>query len=257
MERKTKFCSCHLAVHHESGRVKWCIGQQGEWQNKIKRLVFLPVILLPLMIVIVLLTKYATAESVVKRVTRSNSENQNIENLVKQNENIGDILNTALPNEKGLEFGYEYDELGEMLPFHDRERFRREIQIIPIKMTENSIVTSTTTEGETNKLSGQSHGFWKNEMGPSEIRLLQSSIMKRYMDNSVNPCDDFYKFACGKWRNYYTIPPERNSYDTFEILRENLDNVLQELLLEVKLNEVKVDFKIMFVIRAHILLNMV
>jgi membrane metallo-endopeptidase-like protein 1 len=56
--------------------------------------------------------------------------------------------------------------------------------------------------------------------------------MKKYMNESANPCEDFYEFACGNWNKYHSIPADRTSYDTFEMLRENLDIVLKNLLSE-------------------------
>jgi Peptidase family M13 len=64
-----------------------------------------------------------------------------------------------------------------------------------------------------------------------EIRLAQAKIMKRYMNASVNPCDDFYSYACGNWAKYNEIPQDKVASDTFEILRESLDEALKNLLM--------------------------
>lgn len=64
-----------------------------------------------------------------------------------------------------------------------------------------------------------------------EVRLAQAKIMKRYMNASVNPCDDFYNYACGNWARYNEIPKDKVASDTFEILRESLDEALKELLV--------------------------
>lgn len=71
-------------------------------------------------------------------------------------------------------------------------------------------------------------------LSAEEVRLAQSRIMKRYMDSSVDPCVDFYSYACGKWSKYNSIPADKVAYDTFEILREYLDQALHQLLMSDK-----------------------
>ena len=56
--------------------------------------------------------------------------------------------------------------------------------------------------------------------------------MKCYMDETVDPCEEFYDYACGRWTDYHPIPKHRGGYDTFEILREDLSANLIKLFEE-------------------------
>ncbi|KAH8409834.1 hypothetical protein KR222_009267, partial [Zaprionus bogoriensis] len=72
--------------------------------------------------------------------------------------------------------------------------------------------------------------FW-NEQGTRDgIRLAQAKTMQRYMNTQMDPCVDFYKYACGNWERLHPIPKDKAGFDTFEMLRESLDVVLRNLL---------------------------
>ncbi|XP_043251841.1 neprilysin-4-like isoform X2 [Colletes gigas] len=70
------------------------------------------------------------------------------------------------------------------------------------------------------------------EMCQSEECVKTAARIIDAMNRSVDPCEDFYKFACGGWISKNPIPESQTSWDQLSLLRKQLLKNLRILLKE-------------------------
>ena len=73
------------------------------------------------------------------------------------------------------------------------------------------------------------------------------------MDQKVDPCVDFYSFACGKFENDTIIPDDRSSVTTFSLISDRVTEQLRILIERpIKENEAE-PFKLVKMLYASCL----
>ncbi len=80
---------------------------------------------------------------------------------------------------------------------------------------------------------------------PGVVRAAAAvSLDVNAVDRSVQPCDDFYRYACGKWLAENPIPPDQAAWGHGSQLAEWNRQVLREILEHASVDPGKVDKKI-------------
>ncbi|XP_037924758.1 neprilysin-2 isoform X2 [Hermetia illucens] len=77
----------------------------------------------------------------------------------------------------------------------------------------------------------------------SECVHTASNVLEA-LDTSVEPCDDFYNFACGSFLKNTNIPDEKTQVNTFSVIGDKLQIQLKQLITEEPSETVAKPFKL-------------
>ncbi|XP_043467631.1 neprilysin-4-like [Leptopilina heterotoma] len=57
-----------------------------------------------------------------------------------------------------------------------------------------------------------------------------SSILREGMNDTVNPCEDFYSYVCGSWPTKYPVPEDKFKLDVNSMMGEDINLILKKIL---------------------------
>lgn len=81
---------------------------------------------------------------------------------------------------------------------------------------------------------------FQSEICSTEICSSESQKMLDNLDETVDPCTDFYEFACGKFRHDTVIPMSREKVTKFTMIKDQITEQMR-LLLSEPLNSTEPD----------------
>ncbi len=73
-----------------------------------------------------------------------------------------------------------------------------------------------------------------------EVKKESTGINTNFMDTSVKPSDDFFRYVNGKWLDNTEIPSDRTRWGSFDELRKNTDEDVMAILKEA-INDKSID----------------
>ena len=96
--------------------------------------------------------------------------------------------------------------------------------------SENNLVELSTSSE--NNLVGKSRlsKNRKRQICDSPHCLNISSTIKASLNESEDPCNDFYNYACGGWKASHEIPSSENEITAFTILTQEIEEKIHEML---------------------------
>lgn len=80
---------------------------------------------------------------------------------------------------------------------------------------------------------------WAHEEQPKPIAMCEtpgcvkaSSNILNYLDDSIDPCDNFYEFSCGNYLKETLIPEDKVTVDSFSDVRDLVQEQLRTIINE-------------------------